>query len=440
MPAKLSTTISKVTAIPNTTNSALVTKFYEYLKANGTSERHQNNSLKMVIAFANYLGSDVTFYDITRKDQVTAFLDTKIKSLEEDVDKKWITTWNYYLIHIKLFFRWLHNHNGKAEEEIPSQSEWITPSFVKIKGKSTKRLSPYSDSEIWDQDELLTIVKYEPFTRNKAALALFWDLDARNHEITMLKIKNIRLKEQYGEGDIPYQAKTGSGQMMLTCSFPYVRDWINEHPFKNEPEARLICNLHNGSPVKPDAMWTMMKQLRKRIIRMLKDDSITNEKERQKLEYLLKTKKWNPYCIRHSAITSDADYLPGFALNKKVRWSMNSKQPSRYIKRRMGNELKRQILVHSGIIAENEIQRKPSILVCYRCNFVNTIETKYCSKCSYPLTPEAYEEIKAEEDRKFQVLREKQEQDIKSIREEMKKQIAELVIRLKPEVIRKGLS
>jgi integrase/recombinase XerD len=128
MPAKLSTTISKVTAISNTTNSYLVRKFYEYMKANGTSERHQNNSLKMVIAFANYLGSDVTFYDITRKDQVTAFLDTKIKSLEEDADKKWITTWNYYLIHIKLFFRWLHNHNGKAEEEILSQPEWITPS------------------------------------------------------------------------------------------------------------------------------------------------------------------------------------------------------------------------------------------------------------------------------------------------------------------------
>jgi flagellar motor switch protein FliG len=138
MPAKLSTTISKVTAIPNETNSALVTKFYEYMRTNGASERHQNNSLKMVIAFANYLEPDVTFYDITRKDQVTAS--------------------------------------------------------------------------------------------------------------------------------------------------------------------------------------------------------------------------------------------------------------------------------HNGIIAENEIQRKPSILICYRCDFANTIETKYCSKCSYPLKPEAYDEIKAEEDRKFQALREKQQE------------------------------
>jgi hypothetical protein len=175
------------------------------------------------------------------------------------------------------------------------------------------------------------LVKYEPYARNKAALTLFWDLDARNHEITLLKIKNIRLRENYGEGDIPYQAKTGSGPILLTCSFPYVRDWLNEHPFKNSPEASLICSLVNGSPVQPEAMWTMMKQLRERIIHMLESGSIADENERQKLEYLLRTKKWNPYCIRHSAITSDSDYLSGYGLNKKVRWSMNSKQPSRYI-------------------------------------------------------------------------------------------------------------
>ncbi|MFZ0513657.1 MAG: hypothetical protein WAM14_18770 [Candidatus Nitrosopolaris sp.] len=32
----------------------------------------------------------------------------------------------------------------------------------------------------------------------------------------------------------------------------------------------------------------------------------------------------------------DFDYLPEYALKENVRWSMNSKQGSRYIKRRMG--------------------------------------------------------------------------------------------------------
>ncbi|MFZ0514431.1 MAG: hypothetical protein WAM14_22695 [Candidatus Nitrosopolaris sp.] len=44
----------------------------------------------------------------------------------------------------------------------------------------------------------------------------------------------------------PHEAKTGTGPILLTCSFPYVRDWLNEHSFKNTPEARLICNLHTG--------------------------------------------------------------------------------------------------------------------------------------------------------------------------------------------------
>ena len=102
-----------------------------------------------------------------------------------------------------------------------------------------------------------------------------------------------------------------------------------------------------------------MKYLRSRIIRLVKEKSITDkEEEREKLEYLIKTKRWNPYCIRHSAITSDSDYLPEYALKKKVRWSMNSKQGSRYIKRRMGDDLKQTILVHDGIITDIEVQKK----------------------------------------------------------------------------------
>ena len=117
--------------------------------------------------------------------------------------------------------------------------------------KRTKRLSPYDESEIWDIKELKTVIKYEMYKRNKAALALLWDPNGRNQEIALLKIKNIRLKERYREGEVPYQAKTGSGPILLTFSFPYVRDWLNEHPFRNTPEARLICNLNNGAPIKP---------------------------------------------------------------------------------------------------------------------------------------------------------------------------------------------
>jgi len=86
-------------------------------------------------------------------------------------------------------------------------TEWNTPEFVNIKKKRTNRLSTYGEHEIWDIEELKTVIKYESHKRNKAVLSLLWDLNGRNHEITLLRIKHVRLRERYGEGEIPYRSK-----------------------------------------------------------------------------------------------------------------------------------------------------------------------------------------------------------------------------------------
>jgi hypothetical protein len=250
--------------------------------------------------------------------------------------------------------RWLYN-TRESSQAVLEQTDWITPDFANIKEKRTKRISPYSETELWERDEILSVIKYEPFKRNKAALTLFWDVNARNHEVTLLKVKHVRLLENNG---------------------------------------------------------------------------VKDEREKQKLEFLLKSKKWNPYCIRHSSITSDSDFLPEYALKKKVRWSMNSKKRARYIKRRMGNDLKQKILVQNGIISEQQIEKKPSILDCPRCNLVNAIENKYCSKCSYPLVPSAFDEIKEAENRKIQMLQEKYEQDMKAVREEIETRFQTILARI----------
>jgi hypothetical protein len=123
---------------------------------------------------------------------------------------------------------------------------------------------------------------------------------------------------------------------------------------------------------------------------------------------------------------------------------MNSKQGTRYIKRRMGNDLKQKILLQNGIISEQQIERKPSILNCPRCSLVNAIENKYCSKCSYPLVPSAFDEIKEAENRKLQDLEQRYENNMKSMREEMNQQFNHILsviqqnpklAHIKPEVL-----
>lgn len=173
-----------------------------------------------------------------------------------------------------------------------------------------------------------------------------------------------------------------------------------------------------------------MQQLRKRILIIIDSGLIKDNKEIEKLNHLIVTKRWNPYCIRHSAITNDSDHLPEYALKKKVRWSMNSKQGARYIKRRMGNELKNKILEYNGIISEDIHKKKPTVSDCPRCNLVNTFENKYCSKCSYPLVPIAYDEIKQTEEERFKKLEEKYTQDLNILREEMQTKFQQLVAKI----------
>jgi integrase/recombinase XerD len=354
MPAKLSTTLKKLQSV-SAANQVILRNFYEYMcSKNPISERHIISLLTLLISLDKF--SSEPFTSINRKEQILTFLNHRQVGggrggwveREHDDDGRYITSFNYYLSLLTIFFRWLCNSNRDKPD---ADEDWETPLFLKIKAKKPLRESPYGINDIWELNDVLTIVAYEPEIRNQAIITLLWDLDARPHEITALRIRDIILNEQYGEGIMPSNTKTGGGPILLTSSFTYIRDWINRHPFKNAPDARLICNLYTGAPIRPDTIWQVLNQLRDRIKRLVESSGAgagaggsIDEQKKQKLEYLLRVKKWNPYCFRHSAITDDSDHLPEYALTKKVHWVMGSKQASRYIKQRMGDELKNKIL------------------------------------------------------------------------------------------------
>jgi ribosomal protein L40E len=98
----------------------------------------------------------------------------------------------------------------------------------------------------------------------------------------------------------------------------------------------------------------------------------------------------------------------------------------------MGTDLKNQILVHNGIITEEAavMQRKPSVLTCPRCSLVNAIENKYCSKCSYPLVPSAFDEIKEAENAKVQAMAEKYEQEVQSLKKDMENKFQQILAKI----------
>ncbi|MGD1834605.1 MAG: hypothetical protein ACPKQO_02665 [Nitrososphaeraceae archaeon] len=280
--------LTRIENLQNSTNKQILKEYNKFLVDGDKSPNFIRNTIKLVLLFSNFLelrytnnssSSSPSFLQVNNKEVILDFLNTKKKSKEEDPEQRWITTWNDYMHRIVTFYRWIYNsYLKKLDIEVDG---WETPDFLKIKPKKTKRTSPYSEADIWTRDELLTVVKYEPRKRNKAVLTLMWDLNARLHELTLLKIRNIRLNEKYGEGEIPHQAKTGSGRILLTISFPYVRDWLNAHPFRNSPDSRLICNLNDGKAVNSMALWRVMGLLRERISRLVESNEIRDIKRKR---------------------------------------------------------------------------------------------------------------------------------------------------------------
>ena len=84
----LSTTVRNIKTVSNPENVETILRFFEFMKQNGTSERYQNNNLKAITAYTKFLEPSISLDQVKSKSQITSFLDTKIKTLENDPDKR----------------------------------------------------------------------------------------------------------------------------------------------------------------------------------------------------------------------------------------------------------------------------------------------------------------------------------------------------------------
>jgi predicted amidophosphoribosyltransferase len=114
-------------------------------------------------------------------------------------------------------------------------------------------------------------------------------------------------------------------------------------------------------------------------------------------------------------------------------WTTGSEMPRRYI-HKFGNEACESILEARGIL---RIDQKMTDLLqsklCPNCGEPNKPDSKFCAKCRMVLTYDAYSETlenQKEKESEVQLLKEKYEQDMKSIREEMENKFQRILARI----------
>jgi len=231
------------------------------------------------------------------------------------------------------------------------------------------------------EEEILKMVEAAKHPRDKAMIAVGYEGGLRIGELASLKIGDI-LWRTNSSGElrvkIRVRGKTGERQIPLIISVPYLKRWIDEHPFRDDPNAIVFCSLSQrsfGRMMSYQIMW-------KTIVRIGKEAGIK--------------KRVNPHMLRHSRATVLANHLTEAQMCEFFGWTQGSKMPRIYV-HLSGRDIDRAITRIYGMeeeeIKEKTIQPKK----CPRCGYTNAPTDRYCGRCALILDEEERLKLEMEE-------------------------------------------
>jgi integrase len=373
---------------------------------------YKRYTIQFLAELSKVVGVATNFIDMTR-DDVLCYLDKCRKPENEDPLHKWIGS--IKLVIISRFFKWLYYpniDNPKRRSEL-SALERKPDCIMGISQLKRKEVSCYKPSDLWSQEDDLLFLKWVTNKRDRCYHTMSRDLSARPHEILNLKIKDIVFKTsgnfQYAE--VLVNGKTGTRHIPLIQSIPYIKDWLSNHPSRNNPNSPLFIGLGRnsmGRQLNINGLNQIYRNYKEDFFPKLLEDKTVSIEDKEKIKNIL-AKPFNPYIRRHSALTEKSVKLKSNTLNQHAGWSMNSHMAQKYI-HYFGNESSESLLEAYGIVTKNNAgidTLNPKI--CPNCNEGNTQDSRFCSKCKMVLTYDAYNETaeeKQDKDREVQSLKE----------------------------------
>jgi integrase/recombinase XerD len=288
------------------------------------------------------------------------------------------------------------------------------PAIENIPTLKRKEKSKYKPGDLWTKEEHSIFLQYCGNKRDRCYHAMAIDTSCRGNELLKLRIKDILFKNagnhQYAE--MLVNGKTGSRVLPLIVCIPYVKDWIDDHPQRANPNAHLFCGLKKnfGRALSRHAIYGTYQNYKESIFPKLSQDPDVPSTDKKIIQALLQ-KPWNPYIQRHYSLTEKAKILKESLLRVHAGWGSNSKMPQIYL-HYFGNESSESLLEAYGIITKDQKKGEPlRPKQCPNCSEPNKPDSKFCARCRMVLTYDAYNETL--EDQK------KKEDDVNVLKQQM---------------------
>jgi integrase/recombinase XerD len=268
-----------------------------------------------------------------------------------------------------------------------------------------REISTYKPTDLWTEEDDALFYKYCPSLRDRCWHAISRDTGCRPAEMLKLKIKDVvmqQLESGHHIARITVNGKTGTRNVRLNNAYPRFKDWLsNGHPFAANPNSFLFCGTGTKNKGRrlatTNTMYVVYNMYKTIAFPKLLQDPLVTEEDKRKIRDLLK-KPWNPYVRRHTAATEISRVLKDSVLiDQYMGWSHAGNTRQKYQHYFGDDAFDAMLTFADGLISPNNplLNGKKNILKprqCPNCDESNTPESRFCSKCKFVLSFDAFQE------------------------------------------------
>jgi site-specific recombinase XerD len=261
-----------------------------------------------------------------------------------------------FKLTLRKFYKWL-----RKSDDFPEEVKWFK-THIRYDGIK-------NPEDMLTEEEIRKMINSCMNPRNRAFISVLYESGCRIGEILPLQLNRVKF-DQFG-ALLLVNGKTGFRRVRTVASSPYLTEWINKHPSKDDPKEFLWIS-RDLKRLSYGYIYSMLNRVAKRA-------GIN--------------KKVNPHNHRHSRASYLANHLTEAQMNEYFGWIQGSDMPSIYV-HLSGRDVDNALLKVYGI--ENNGAKKESIFKpkeCSRCQQINQATNKFCSRCGLPLDEATKNEV-----------------------------------------------
>ena len=270
-------------------NKKAILEFFELCQAQSLSKARLCKTLWQIRNFGIWMG-EKNLLKATKRDIIQL-----VNIIQEKYPESHLTISDY-----KQMLKKFYKHMLGEGKEFPDIVSWID-----TKPATDYKINP---SEIFTEEDTLLLLQASDSIRNKAMISFLYDSGVRVGELLTMRIGDLDINGNLWH--VTVSGKTGQRTFPIFPSIPYFKDYLNEHPRRNNKDAIIWCRSDN--PDEPIS-YTKASEILRRIV---KRSGIR--------------KPANPHNFRHSAVTRDATFMSDQELKRKYGWSASSRQLQTY--------------------------------------------------------------------------------------------------------------